>query len=140
MFILTPDTCMAQPTRVSHPGHRRCAKLKDSKADEVLRELEPLKEKNLDNCPVNLYGYITNNIRNIDYVAYEKKGYSIGRGAIESGNKLVVQDRLKRAGMRWNASTAQYMLALKAKVESNLWRSDVEIPFLAHCRELSSMI
>lgn len=117
-----------------------CAKLRASKTELVLHELAPYKNKKQAGCPVNLYGYITNNINNIDYATYEGKGYFIGSGAIESGNKLIVQDRLKRAGMRWNHDTAQYILSLRTKVESGLWHSDVEIPFLAHCRRISSSI
>lgn len=39
-----------------------CIKLRASKTDLVLRELEPCKDKKPDGCPVNLYGYISNNI------------------------------------------------------------------------------
>jgi hypothetical protein len=109
-----------------------CDKLKNSGFREVLSELEKI-DRVPNNSPVNLFGYITNNINNIDYVAYEKKGYFIGSGAIESGNKLILQDRLKRAGMRWNPKTAQSILTLKSKAESKIWTGDVEIPFLAHC-------
>jgi hypothetical protein len=115
-----------------------CDKLKASEYREVLTELKSFTGKIPDNCPVNLYGYISNNIKNIDYAVYEQKGYFIGSGAIESGNKIVLQDRLKRAGMRWNTATAQAMLTLKSKVESNLWSSDVEKPFLTHCFSLSN--
>lgn len=110
-----------------------CTKLRASQYELVLQELEPLKDKKLPGCAVNLYGYISNNIRNIDYAAYEKKGYFIGSGAIESGNKLILQDRLKRAGMRWNTTTAQAMLTLKTKAESNIWFHDVEQPFIKQC-------
>jgi hypothetical protein len=113
------------------PWSRRiCDLLKESKYKVVLQELEPEKPAG---CPVNLYGYISNNIRNIDYALYEKKGYFIGSGAIESGNKLILQDRLKRAGMRWNTETAQAMLTLKTKAESDIWFRDVEQPFLSQC-------
>ena len=110
-----------------------CSHLKAGQHNLVLRELEPLKNKKPNGCPVNLYGYLTNNIKNIDYTAYQENGYFIGSGAIESGNKLILQDRLKRAGMRWNKSTAQAMLTLKTKAESNIWFRDVEQPFLAQC-------
>ena len=96
-----------------------------------MHELEPVKTEKPNGCSVNLYGYISNNIKNIDYALYEKKGYFIGSGAIESGNKLILQDRLKRAGMRWNTSTAQAMLTLKTKAESDIWFRDVEQPFLS---------
>jgi hypothetical protein len=112
---------------------RICDLLKKSQYKLVLQELEPVKDKSLNSCSVNLFGYLTNNIKNIDYAAYEKKGYFIGSGAIESGNKLILQDRLKRAGMRWNVETAQAMLTLKTKAESNVWFRDVEQPFLSRC-------
>jgi len=114
-----------------------CELLKKSQYKSVLQELEADKDKKPDGCPVNLYNYISNNIKNIDYAAYEQKGYFIGSGAIESGNKIILQDRLKRAGMRWNTQTAQAMLTLKTKSESGLWYRDVEIPFLKHCYDRS---
>jgi hypothetical protein len=113
-----------------------CDSLKKSQYTQVLKELE--KSQKPAGCPVNLHGYISNNVKNIDYAAYGQKGYFIGSGAIESGNKIVLQDRLKRAGMRWNTATAQAMLTLKAKAESNLWVTDVEKPFFAHCLSLSA--
>jgi hypothetical protein len=110
-----------------------CTHLKASKYKLVLQELYSTKDKKPNGCSVNLYGYIFNNIKNIDYAEYEKKGYFIGSGAIESGNKLILQDRLKRAGMRWNSTTAQAMLTLRTKAESNIWFRDVEQPFLSQC-------
>jgi hypothetical protein len=115
-----------------------CDYLKSSQSTYVLNELKAFKDKTPNNCPINLYSYISNNTKNIDYAAYEQKGYFIGSGAIESGNKIVLQDRLKRAGMRWNIPTAQALLTLKSKAESDIWRSDVELPFLEHCFALSS--
>lgn len=110
-----------------------CSRLKASQYKFVLQELESQKGKMPSGCHVNLFGYITNNLSNIDYAVYQKKGYFIGSGAIESGNKLILQDRLKRAGMRWNTATAQAMLTLKTKAESCIWFRDVEQPFLARC-------
>ena len=104
-----------------------CRLLKKSQYQTVLRELEStghIKGK----CPVDLHKYIVNNINNIDYAAYQKKGYFIGSGAIESGNKIILQQRLKQAGMRWNTQTAQFLLTLKAKMESQLWQTDVVSP------------
>ena len=112
---------------------RICDQLKAGKYKLVLQELYPVKDEKPNGCTVNLYGYIFNNMKNIDYAEYEKRGYFIGSGAIESGNKLILQDRLKRAGMRWNTTTAQAMLTLKTKAESNIWFRDVEQPFLSKC-------
>ena len=113
-----------------------CDSLRASKYDQVLKDLAPFKNKKLHGCPINLHGYIYNNIKNINYAEYEQKGYFIGSGAIESGNKIVLQDRLKRAGMRWNVITAQAMLTLKSKAESDRWFIDVATPFLNHCKDL----
>lgn len=45
---------------------------------------------------------------------------------MESSNKVIVQKRLKQAGMRWNAETAQYILTLITKWESELWESEAK--------------
>jgi hypothetical protein len=114
-----------------------CSTLKDSNHQLVLKELTSFKDRVFKNCTVNLYSYISNNVNNINYAEYEQKGYFIGSGAIESGNKLILQDRLKRSGMRWNVISAQPLLTLKSKAESNLWVNDVVIPFLSHCSNMA---
>jgi hypothetical protein len=103
-----------------------CALLRNGRYQEVLRDLETHSKVHMSKCPVNLPVYIANNIQNINYPAYEAKGWFIGSGDIESGNKTVMQRRLKQAGIRWNVDTAQCLLTLKAKYESSLWHSDVE--------------
>ena len=114
-----------------------CSTLKNGEYRQVLKELLPYKDHKLNRCPVNLYSYIANNTNNINYAEYEQKGYFIGSGAIESGNKLILQDRLKRAGMRWNTATAQPILTLRTKAESDLWTRDVIYPFLSYCSGIS---
>jgi hypothetical protein len=109
-----------------------CKTLKKSDAKQVFAELELQKGKSLSSCPINLYNYIKNNIDNIDYVKYIQSGYFIGSGGIESGNKLILQRRLKRSGMRWNVKTAQFLLTLVSKEESDLWNSDVLDAVLNH--------
>ncbi|MDR1966732.1 MAG: hypothetical protein LBQ36_08480, partial [Synergistaceae bacterium] len=69
---------------------------------------------------------------NIDYAGYVKKGYFIGSGAVGSGNKVVLQQRLKQSGMRWNTETAQNLLSLKAKQASLLWHQDVGLPVMRY--------
>jgi hypothetical protein len=116
----------ANESKYKEWARKTCAALKKSQYPSVLKELESHDTAHMGKSTVNLHGYITNNIKNIDYAAYEEKGYFIGSGAIESGNKIVLQQRLKQAGMRWNVKTAQNMLTLKAKAESSLWYCDVE--------------
>lgn len=125
----------ADESKVKPWARKICDMLRKSAYRQVMLELEARGRPT--NSPVNLHDYITNNIKNIDYATYEKLGYFIGSGAIESGNKTILQDRLKRAGMRWNTPTAQAMLTLRAKKESGLWHRDVELPFLAACLKRS---
>lgn len=96
--------------------------------DQVKKALKkiadsPLSDKSKQT--VNLEGYITNNIDKIRYLEYKNKDYYIGSGMVESGNKSVIQRRMKQAGMRWSINGGQYMATLRAKHESKRW-SDVE--------------
>jgi hypothetical protein len=118
----------AEPSQYSPWANEICTLLKASKWVEVLDDLRNRRKPSL--CPVDLNGYIYNNIDNIDYAKYIEAGYFIGSGAIESGNKSVLQHRLKQAGMRWNVDTAQYLLTLRAKYKSKLWVQEVEQPVL----------
>lgn len=106
-----------------------CKLLKEGKSAQVLNLL-----KNMGTSPEceRIQGYIRNNLDNIDYPDYIRNGYFIGSGGVESGNKVVLQKRLKQAGMRWNSNTAQYILTLKSKYESNLWTSAVISPIIRH--------
>jgi hypothetical protein len=105
------------------------AKIEKGKAKEALKLLP--ENENLPTGVVNLRTYITNNIDKINYPEYKSKGFFVGSGAIESANKVVVQRRLKQAGMRWSITGAQSLLTLRAKVESNLWDSHVCVLFRA---------
>jgi len=111
---------------------RICLELKASRHAEVLAELEAFGEETSGKCPVNLKTYIQNNVNNIDYASYLENGYFIGSGAIESGNKTVLQHRLKNAGMRWNIKPAQCLLTLRAKKESDLWQRKVVAPIKSY--------
>ena len=104
-----------------------CGLLENGMADQVLSKLNA--EERYKNC-VNLYHYIEENKKHINYPEYKENGYFCGSGAVESGNKIVLQKRLKQAGMRWEIESAQYLLTLKSKYESGLWESDVVNLFL----------
>ena len=99
-----------------------CNLLEEGKHQTVLTRISP--DEKYANC-VNLYHYIEENSNSINYPEYKAKGYFVGSGAIESGNKIVLQERLKRAGMRWEPESAQYLLTLKAKQKSGLWETEV---------------
>ena len=54
-------------------------------------------------------------------IKYSQAGYPIGSGTVESACKVVVQQRMKQAGMRWSRSGAQTMLALRCALLSDRW-------------------
>ena len=113
-------------------AHSIIEMLENGEKHSAMKALKVLKNRKLPKGIVNLYTYVTNNFDKIDYKDYKEKGYYVGSGAIESGNKVVLQKRLKLAGMRWNELTAQYLLSLRAKFESGLWFESVVAKVLAY--------
>lgn len=91
------------------------------KIQEAVKFVEKYTLTNQPNGIVNLPLYISNNIERIDYKYFKDNKYYIGSGAIESGNKTVIQKRMKQSGMRWGLSGGQYIAALRAKYKSDLW-------------------
>ena len=58
--------------------------------------------------------YLERNQERMKYRTFRKLGYDIGSGAVESAVHHVVQQRMKRVGMRWSGSGADPMLNLRA--------------------------
>jgi hypothetical protein len=105
-----------------------CDAFKESKINFIINKIHNFSNKKLLKCNFNLLNYINSNINNINYALYQKRGWYIGSGAIESSNKTVLQYRLKQAGMRWNKENGQFIVTLMAKEKSGLWESDVIAP------------
>ena len=57
----------------------------------------------------------------MQYPEYQRQGWPIGSGMVESANKLVVQARLKGAGMHWEPAHVNPMVALRTAVCSERW-------------------
>jgi hypothetical protein len=55
------------------------------------------------------------------YAAFQQQGLPIGDGCVESANKLVVESRLKQAGMRWAPEHVNPMLALRNVACNDRW-------------------
>lgn len=66
-------------------------------------------------------GYIFNHRSRIRYHHFRQAGYPLGSGTVESACKLVMQERMKQAGMRWSREGAQAMLALRSVLLSERW-------------------
>jgi len=67
-------------------------------------------------------GYLCKRIPLMQYQDYRPDGWPIGSGMVESANKIVVQARLKGAGMHWQSTHVNPMLALRNAVCNERWQ------------------
>jgi hypothetical protein len=58
-------------------------------------------------------GYFRTNAERMRYSTYRGQGLPVGSGAVESAAKHLVQQRMKRAGMRWSELGARAILHLR---------------------------
>ncbi len=65
--------------------------------------------------------YLEKRQAQLDYPAFQAQGWPIASGATESGNKLVVEARLKGAGMHWARAQVDPMLALRNVACNDRW-------------------
>jgi len=68
--------------------------------------------------------YLEKREPHMHYPTYQAEGLPLASGAVESGNKLVVEARLKGAGMHWQRAHVDPMLALRNLVCSDRWAED----------------
>jgi hypothetical protein len=59
----------------------------------------------------------------IDYPHFRKAHLPIGSGIVEAGHKVVMQKRMKQAGMRWHEANLNPMLALRTAICNKTWHS-----------------
>lgn len=106
---------------------RQQQRLKGNRVGKVLDELTAHLEEEGDNdepAPVRAcWRYLSNRLENLDYQGALEAGLPIGSGEIESGNRSVIQARLKRSGAWWKEENAEAMLALRTLRASGQWES-----------------
>jgi hypothetical protein len=66
-------------------------------------------------------GYLGARREQIRYAEFAGAGYPIGSGAVESANKVVVERRMKGAGMHWARPNVNAVLALRCAVANQRW-------------------
>ena len=66
-------------------------------------------------------GYLEPRRPQLTYAEFQAQGYPIGSGSVESANKLVVEARLKGAGMHWARPNVNPMVAMRAMACSGRW-------------------
>jgi len=68
--------------------------------------------------------YLEKRRSQMEYARFQAAGYPIGSGSVESGNKVVVEARLKGAGMHWARPHVNPMVALRDILCSDRWEQD----------------
>jgi hypothetical protein len=96
--------------------------LKHTGAEEMLGRLRQLVEEQgvVGELP-KLLAYLEKREGQMQYVRFREEGWPIGSGSGESANKLVVEARLKGAGMHWAVQNVNPMLALRNAVCNDRW-------------------
>ncbi len=70
---------------------------------------------------VSCLAYLESREAQMQYPQFVADGWPIGSGMVESANKLVVEDRLKGAGMHWAEASVNPLLALRNAVCNDRW-------------------
>lgn len=102
-----------------------CHRLKHQPPQETMANLRLLQPKTKNDEQSALIDsalhYLQRRLPMLDYAHFRRRGYPIGSGSVESGHKVVVQRRLKGAGMRWAEQHLDPMLALRNLVCNGRW-------------------
>jgi hypothetical protein len=106
--------------------------LKHHSPDQVLQTLRDMQHEleggaaspeTLDNVRAAVQ-YLEKRSSQMDYARFQAAGYPIGSGSVESGNKVVVEARMKGAGMHWARQHVDPMVALRDVLCSARWEHD----------------
>ena len=97
--------------------------------DKVIRAIRHLRDKAATQTAVKVLEreirFFRKHRHRMRYASLKAKGYVIGSGVVEAANKVLVNQRMKRAGMRW--SGGQNVLTFRALMMSGrfdaAWRA-----------------
>jgi hypothetical protein len=103
----------------------RLHKLKHSGPEDLLVEFRELQLQHPDAQEIasNL-AYLEKRKQQMRYPSFQAQGWPIGSGMVESGNKLVVEVRLKGAGMHWAEQNVNPLLAIRNILCSDRWKEE----------------
>jgi len=104
---------------------KRLHQLKHEGPRRLFTELRRLKtcHPEIKEIPANLT-YLQKREPQLQYPHFQAGGWPIGSGIVESGNKLVVEVRLKGSGMHWAEQNVNPMLALRNIICSRRWKEE----------------
>lgn len=92
--------------------------LRQGNAGQVLAALAALPP---DDTRATAIRYLSERRSMLDYARCDATGWPVGSGAVESANKVLVEARLKGAGMHWSRRQVTPMVALRALDTSDRW-------------------
>jgi hypothetical protein len=96
--------------------------LKHHGPSQVLADLRALVAKHPEVKELSDHlAYLQKREAQMQYPTFQAAGWPIGSGCVESANKVVVQARLKGAGMRWERTNVNPMLVLRNAVCNGCW-------------------
>lgn len=94
----------------------------------ILGELHWLRQKHADHPELQeidqAIRYLETRRAMIDYPHFRRCQIPIGSGIVESGHKVVMQRRMKQAGMRWAESSVNPLLALRTILANRRWEAE----------------
>ena len=96
--------------------------LKHQGPEAVLQEVRRLRDEHPDVQEISKkVSYLEKREARMQYPHYQAAGWPIGSGMVESGNKVVMQARLKGAGMHWAPAHVNPLLALRTSACNDRW-------------------
>jgi len=103
----------------------RLHRLKHEGPQKLLLEFQSLQQQYPESQAIsgNL-AYLKKRKQQMQYPLFQAQGWPIGSGIVESGNKLVVETRLKGSGMHWSEEQVNPMLALRNIICSDRWKEE----------------
>jgi hypothetical protein len=101
-------------------------RLKHQGPERVLQHLAWLAARYPSSLLQEKLTYLQKREAHMQYPTYQAAGWPIGSGSVESANKLVVETRLKGAGMRWARQNVNPVLVLRNAVCNREWKQTWE--------------
>jgi hypothetical protein len=96
--------------------------LKHKGPSQVLQQVNQLRERHPEVEEIGKkVAYLQKREARMQYPQYQAVGWPIGSGIVESGNKVVMQARLKGSGMHWAPAHVNPMLALRTSACNDRW-------------------
>jgi hypothetical protein len=119
--------CPGDPDAAKSLSDGWCHTLKHEGGPAVLKVLEGLDRRSRSESALEVdrqaRQYISNHMDRMDYPKYVAAGWQIGSGHIEAACRTVVNERLKKSGMRWGEDGADAVCHLRAlfKGDADQW-------------------